>query len=105
MSELIQIHHVKTQHTHRYVEDEYGQMQRRPVDRFVKSDVDRIVHPSAGTFEVQPDGSFFVPVEVAQHYLRMPDWNEGPSPFAPDPVEERPRASKARAPKAAEPAA
>ena len=98
MSESVQIHHVRTVHRYDYVEDQYGQMQRRPVDRFIRSDTDRIAHPDAGTFEVSPDGSFYVPVEVAQHFLRMPDWHEGPSPFAPEPVAETPRAKTARKP-------
>lgn len=102
MTELRQIHHVKTIRTHRYVEDENGMMQKRPVERYARSDHDRIVYGETGeTFEVAADGSFFVPVDVAVFFLRQPDWYEGPSPFAPEPVEERPRAVKARKPAAA----
>lgn len=101
MSETRQIHHVRTIETWRYVEDEHGMMQKKPVQRFTKSDVDRITYgPTGETFEVSPDGSFYLPVEVAEFMTRQPDWHPGPSPFAPDPVDETPRARKARAPKA-----
>ena len=47
---------------------------------------DRIVVPLENgkqkTYEIQPDGTFDVPVEVAERLTRMPGWHEGASPFA-----------------------
>ena len=52
---------------------------------------ERIVTPPGGfkscpdgeTFEVGPDGTFSLPDDVAEHFLRMPGWHEGASPFPP----------------------
>ena len=55
------------------------------------SDADRIVvakgaHdscPEGAAFERQSDGTFEVPDDVAAHFLVMPGWHEGASPFPP----------------------
>ena len=87
---MTQIHNVIESPTMRHVLDPaLGLVQRRELVMRA-SDVDRIKH-GADTFEVQPDGSFEVPAEVAAHYLRMPGWHEGPSPFAPEHQEPQPQ--------------
>jgi hypothetical protein len=101
--ELRQVHNVKSFTTVRYVEDDQGMTQRQVVERFAKSDTDRITYgPTGETFEIAADGSFYVPVEVAEFLTRQPDWHSGPSPFAPEePVEEpKPRSSEPRQPAA-----
>ena len=87
---MTQIHNVVESPTSRYVLDpDHGMVQRRELVMRA-SDVDRIKHGD-DTFEVQPDGSFEVPADVAAHYLRMPGWHEGPSPFAPEHREPQPQ--------------
>jgi hypothetical protein len=101
--ELVQVHHVRSVERSRYVEDaETGGVRIQRVQRFIASDTDRIAHPEYGTFEVQDDGSFYVPRPVAEHFLRQPDWHSGPSPFAPEVQDEKPKASRARKPVASE---
>ena len=69
-----------------YVDPSTGRIELRQVAQLSPAGDDRIIWPqpdgSQRTFEIQPDGSFDVPVEVAEHYLRMPGWNVGSSPFA-----------------------
>jgi hypothetical protein len=88
-----QIHHTVVSHQDRYVLDpEFGAVKRRE-QVFAKSDVEQIKHGD-DSYEVQPDGSFVVPAELADFMLKQPGWNEGPSPFAPEPVtDHKPRAS------------
>lgn len=45
------------------------------------SDVHQIAHEGE-TYNIDPDGSFTVPEHVAAHLTRMPEWHEGPNPFA-----------------------
>ena len=40
--------------------------------------------PNGQTFTAQSDGTFELPDDVAAHFLRMPGWVEGSSPFPPD---------------------
>ena len=40
--------------------------------------------PEGQTFELGADGSFDVPEDVAAHFLRMPGWHVGISPFPPE---------------------
>lgn len=99
--ELRQIHKLRSIKTFAFVPDpRTGRQTKMPIEQYTPDDTDRIA--SGGeTYEVQPDGSFFVPVEVAAFFVRQPDWYEGPNPFAPaEDDEERPRAA-ARKPKAA----
>jgi len=77
---MAKIHHAITGTTERWVFD----AERGPVLRseMVKQDAgtDRIVHEGR-TYERGPDGAFNVPEDVAQFFLRQPDWHPGPSPF------------------------
>lgn len=57
-------------------------------------DADRIVHGD-GTYEVQPDGTFEVPDDLASFLCAQPEWERGPNPHPP----ERPPARKAAKPK------
>lgn len=97
--ELRQIHKLRAVKTFKFMEDpQTGRQTKVPVEQFIPDDTDRITHDGE-TFEVQPDGSFFVPADLAEFLVRQPDWHPGPNPFAPEPVEERPRQA-ARKPKA-----
>ena len=105
MSEIVQIHHAQVTTTFKYILDPVEGMVQRPVRSFKASGTDRITYgPTGETYEIQSDGSFHVPSEVADYMLRMPGWNEGPSPFAAEmqEAEQKPRASRARKPVAAE---
>lgn len=104
MSEIRQVHHAQVSETFKYILDPLEGLVQRPVRSFKPSGVDRIKYgPTGETYEIQPDGSFHLPVEVANYMLRMPGWNEGPSPFAAELEDEpKPRASRARKPAAVE---
>lgn len=99
--ELRQIHRLRSIKTFRFVEDpQTGRQQKMPLEQFIPDDTDR-VKSGGQTYEVQPDGSFYVPVQLAVFLTNQPDWHEGPNPFAPDPNENPvPRAS-ARKPRTA----
>jgi uncharacterized protein YigE (DUF2233 family) len=46
----------------------------------------RIQYTDGRNFEVQPDGTFHLPDEVAAYFLRMPGWHEGAkNPFVDPP--------------------
>lgn len=99
--ETRQIHRLKAVKTFEFVKDpRTGRQTRVPVEQFVPDDTDRISHGD-DVYEVRPDGSFIVPVDLAAFLVKDPDWHEGPNPFAEDLQEaEKPRAA-ARKPKAA----
>lgn len=78
---MTQIYRVKVSFRERYVLDEKEGMVMRRERILQPADEVTITDPKYGTFEVQPDGTFHVPDEVAAHFLRMPDWNEGANPF------------------------
>jgi hypothetical protein len=99
--ELRQIHRLQSWKTFKFMEDpQTGRQTRVPVQQFVADDTDRI-KSDGQTYEVQPDGSFYVPVALAEFLTRQPDWYPGPNPFPADPNENPvPRAS-ARKPRTA----
>jgi hypothetical protein len=99
--ELRQIHKLRSVETMKFVEDpQTGRQQKQRVQQYIPDDTDRI-SSDGETYEVQPDGSFFVPADLAAFLANQPDWHEGPNPFAPaDKDEEKPR-GVARHPKAA----
>ena len=80
---MTQIHHVLVTHEDRWVVDPaLGPVKRREqVTR--ASTVERLVH-NGKTYEVQPDGTFDVPDDLAQFQTSRPGWFYGPSPFAPE---------------------
>jgi len=40
-----------------------------------------VIQHEGKTYEIQQDGAFEVPEDVAAFYLRMPGWHEGSNPF------------------------
>jgi hypothetical protein len=40
--------------------------------------------PQGKVFEVQPDGTFEVPQDIGEFYVRQPGWHSGASPFPSD---------------------
>jgi hypothetical protein len=57
--------------------------------------------PEGATFDIQPDGTFHVPDDVGEFYVRTPNWFEGASPFPP--AEMVAEFEKAKAPKSPRP--
>jgi hypothetical protein len=105
VSEIVQIHHAHVQETMKYIVDPVEGLVQRPVRNLRPSGTDRIKYgPTGETYEIQSDGSFHLPREVADYMLRMPGWTEGPSPFAAEveEAEHKPRASRSRKPVGAE---
>jgi hypothetical protein len=51
------------------------------------SGTERIQYTDGRNFEVQPDGCFYLPDDVATYFLRMPGWKEGKNPFFTTPKE------------------
>lgn len=95
--ELRQVHKLRALKTFKFIEDpQTGRQVRVPTEQFVSDDTDRI--KSGGeTYEVQPDGSFYVPADLAEFLIRQPDWHAGPNPFPLPEVEDRPRQASRRA--------
>jgi hypothetical protein len=102
---MLQIHHVQVTYEDRWVLDpQYGSVKKReeilapsgtssigvPAKQFDSC-------PDGETFEVQTDGAFHVPNDVAAYFLRMPGWREGPSPLAVEPEPTPARKTKAKA--------
>ena len=88
--EFVQIHRMRQVTTNRFIEDpETGGQRVQQVQRFMPDDTDRISHGD-DVWEIQSDRSFYVPKDVAEHLLRLPDWHAGPNPFAPEPDDEEP---------------
>jgi hypothetical protein len=79
-----QIYNVKVGFRNRWVMDERDGMVQRTERVMQPADTEVIKDPELGPFEVRKDGTFHVPDKVAEHFLRMPDWNEGPNPFFAD---------------------
>lgn len=95
------IHHAQTTTEYKFVTDPDLGVVRKGVQTFKRSTIDRIVFGATGaTYEVGPDNTFEVPVDVAAFFLRQPDWHPGPSPFPGIPVEEKPAAVTSRKPRA-----
>ena len=79
----MQIHHVETSYEDRWVLDEQRGAVKRREQIMKRSSAERIVH-NGETYEVEADGTFLVPDDVAAFMCRQPGWHEGPSPFSPD---------------------
>ena len=79
----MQIHRLDTVRTQHYVVDaDLGVVLRK--EQAIQPATTTAICHQGRTYEVQPDGSFMVPDDVAAFFLRMPAWHPGPSPFAPD---------------------
>jgi hypothetical protein len=78
----MKIHSVQVKRTYGYRLDPQRGTVREASESLVRSDVDRIVHNGV-TYEVDGDGNFDVPSDVAEFYTRQPDWYEGDNPFPP----------------------
>jgi hypothetical protein len=46
-----------------------------------RGSVEKIASPEHGGFSISDDGTFDVPEELAEFYLKQPDWYQGPNPF------------------------
>lgn len=100
--ELRQIHKIRPVVRQVFVEDpQTGAQNVQQRHQFVEDDTDRVTGPDGREWEIQDDKSFLVPVELAEHLLRMDGWGAGPNPFydPEDDEDEKPRAS-ARKPRA-----
>ena len=79
---LRQIHKIRSFETMKFVEDPAtGRQVQQRLQQFDVDSSDRVVHDGQ-VYEVQPDGSFHVPVELAEFLCRQPGWFAGPNPFA-----------------------
>jgi len=98
----VKIHHVHQDFVDRWVTDPNLGVVKRHELVMKPSSIDSIALPDGRTFSRAADGSFDVDAITAKHFLAMPGWQEGPSPFPdddmePEPEEVRPpRVSKAR---------
>ena len=84
-----QIHHVEESESEEWVLDPLRGPIKEKRRAMKPGSVERLVVPSSAsrpdgeTFELQPDGTFHVPQDVADFFTRMPGWHEGESPFPP----------------------
>jgi hypothetical protein len=90
------IHHVVTRYKDRWVADPELGMVKRHEQIMDRSGVDMLVHQGV-TYEIQPDGTFLLPDDVAQFFLNQPNWFEGANPFGPE--EPTPMPEEFRAPR------
>lgn len=76
-----QIYNVKVDYRERWVmDDKEGAVLRR--ERVTQpADTVEIVH-AGKHYGLRSDGTFWLPDEAADHFLRQPGWLEGASPFA-----------------------
>ena len=91
------IHHVETYEVARHeIDPKLGVVLRK--ERVVrKGGVVTIANPDFGTFEIQPDGSFDVPDELATDLCNQPGWFPGPNPFVDDdPAPKKPARSRTK---------
>lgn len=91
----MKIHHVETRYEEQWVFDPVNGPGRKTVAIYQPSSVGRIVH-GGQTFEVQPDGAFELPEEVAGFFLRQPNWFRGLPPQPPEELETPRRGPRAR---------
>lgn len=78
-----QIHHVQTTFKERWVLDPALGPTKRREQVLSRSGMQTIVRGDK-VWEVQPDGSFLVDEDTANYMTNMPNWYDGPTPFAPD---------------------
>lgn len=91
-----QIHHAVVQESFKYIIDPIEGVVQRPV-RALKSSGTTKIARDGQEYEIDPDGTFTLPADLADFLLRQPGWSEGPSPFALEAeAEEKPRAKTAR---------
>ena len=100
---MVQIYNVITDFRERYVLDEKLGMVMRREKVMRPADTVAIKHEDR-EYSLQADGTFHVPAHVAAFFCRMPDWNEGPNPFAEVKEAPKPRAVKMRPVEDEEPA-
>ena len=106
----MQIHHVQVTYEDKWVLDpQHGSVKKREeiIAPSGTSSIGVPAHqfdscPDGETFEVQSDGAFHVPDDVAAFFMRMPGWREGPSPLVDEPAAEPTPARKSKAKAAAE---
>lgn len=75
-----QIYCVKIGYRDRWDMDERDGMVLRHEKVMQPADTASIVH-AGKEYKIAKDSTFLVPDDVADHFLRMPDWNEGANPF------------------------
>ena len=79
----MQIYHVEEQPHNRFVMDPaLGQVMRRELV-MKPSSQEKIVRGKF-TYEVHPDGCFYVDEETGRYLLSRPGWHEGDNPFFAD---------------------
>ena len=102
----VKIHQVEVFHEKHHVLDPVRGMVLKSEDVIRRGTASHISH-DLGEFDVESDGSFIVPDEVAEFLCNTPGWYEGPNPFVDEIVAENApptkpsRRSKAPAKKAA----
>jgi hypothetical protein len=93
----MQIHHVESTYEEKWVFDPQTGPGKQRVAKMLPSALQCISVPGAepgrlppfpssptgASFDAGDDGSFVVPDDVAVHFLAMPGWHEGISPFPP----------------------
>jgi hypothetical protein len=90
--ETVQIYHAPVTPTVKHVVDPNLGLTVQTVYGVTPSTVTSITYGATGEeFGVQPDGCFYVPREVADFYLRMPDWHAGSNPFVNEDEDDAPR--------------
>jgi len=76
------IHNVQLKASYEYRIDPKRGAVRERQESIIRSDTDRIVH-NGETYEIDEDGNFNVPDDLAQFLTSQPDWHEGENPFPP----------------------
>ncbi len=101
----VKIHQVEVFHEKHHTLDPIRGMVLKTEDVIRRGSASRISH-ELGEFDIEPDGSFIVPDEVAEFLCNTPGWFEGPNPFVEEIAAEnastpKPSRRKAKAPAAA----
>lgn len=100
--ELRQVHKIQPVVRQVFVEDpQTGAQNIQQRNQFIEDSTSVVTGSDGRVWEIQPDKSFYVPLDLAAHLVRMPGWDYGPNPFydPDDEDEDKPR-SAARKPQA-----
>ena len=88
------IHQVEAHEQYEYEIDPIrGGVRRRTSDVTQQGSASAISHES-GEYEIDDEGSFDVPEDVAEYFCNQPGWYRGPNPFAAQIVEQVEKANK-----------
>lgn len=92
----MQIHQLEVVTEHEHVLDPRRGMVLKAIEKLQPGSITGITYDD-DTYLCGPDGTFEVPGEVGEYYLRQKGWNVGPNPFAEQLLREHEAAEKAAA--------